>query len=280
MAILSGNADLWTENAGYNQDIGIYVSGGNGAYPTVAGQPEAWKESGGKAGTYSPNAAFVQAVLQLAAGQTYQARLQWKSNIGDPGTIVAGAGPIPDGPTTHSLTRLTLLFVPDSGNTTVIDRSTSEQKSLALSDGVTWTAMDSIGAGGGPLTAEFTAPADCLAVISGNADLFTNTAGYNQDIGISISGGDYPANPDQPIAWKESGGFAGTFSPNAAFVQTVIPVKSGVRYQAWLVWKTNIHTLWNGTPPVPAIYAGAGPIPNGPNGHSLTRLTVHLAACP
>src|SRR5947209_4880848 len=63
-AVLSGNADLWTSVAGYNQDLGISVSGtGQSVYPTRAGQPEAWKESGGFAGTFSPNAAFVQTVV-------------------------------------------------------------------------------------------------------------------------------------------------------------------------------------------------------------------------
>src|SRR6266849_7276343 len=80
--ILMGNADLWTANRGYNQDLGIAVSGGvapNIHYPTVAGQPEAWKESGGFAGTFSPNAAFVEAVIDVSANQDYTVKLQWRS---------------------------------------------------------------------------------------------------------------------------------------------------------------------------------------------------------
>lgn len=49
--------------------FGISVS--SGSYPTVANQPEAWKESGGFAGTFSPNAAYVETVLALSPGPTY-----------------------------------------------------------------------------------------------------------------------------------------------------------------------------------------------------------------
>jgi hypothetical protein len=103
--ILMGNADLRTANAGYNQDIGIAVSGGTAPtlhYPTMAGQPEAWKESGGFAGTFSPNAAFVEIVIDLSANQDYTFKLQWKTSKGDPGTIYAGAGRCPTG---HTPTR-------------------------------------------------------------------------------------------------------------------------------------------------------------------------------
>src|SRR2546428_12852804 len=65
----------------------------SGAFPTAAGQPEAWNESGGS-GTCSPNAAFVQAPLAVSGGTAYTARLQWKANRSDPGSIYAGAGPI------------------------------------------------------------------------------------------------------------------------------------------------------------------------------------------
>jgi hypothetical protein len=51
---LSGNVDLWTANAGVNQDVGLMVSGV--AYGT-GGQVVVWKESGGFAGTFSSKAA-------------------------------------------------------------------------------------------------------------------------------------------------------------------------------------------------------------------------------
>lgn len=118
-AILSANADLWTTIPGFNQDIGVAISGGT--YPTVAGQPEAWKESGGFAGTFSPNAAFLETTKRLLAGTTYTIKLVWKSNRtmpasgpqGAPSLIVAGAGPIPAGSSTFSPTRLGAQLIVD-----------------------------------------------------------------------------------------------------------------------------------------------------------------------
>src|SRR5205807_1577426 len=155
-AIIGGNVDLWTANAGINQDIGIVISGG----AFGAGQLVAWKESGGNAGTFSPNAAFVQAVVALAAATTYTVKLQWKTNNATDNHVVTVSGSV-----------------------------------------------------------------------DGAADLL--------------------------LAWKESGGFAGTFSPNAAFVQDVFALASGHTYVFKLKWKTN--------KPQPAGYgvragAGLGPV--------------------
>src|SRR4029077_18137319 len=87
--LLGGNADLWTANAGFNQDIAIFVSVDGGADQLVA-----WKESGGLAGTYSPNAAFVQGVYSLTSGSTYVFKLKWKTNRPEGGAVIhAGAGP-------------------------------------------------------------------------------------------------------------------------------------------------------------------------------------------
>ena len=60
--------------------------------------------------------------------------------------------------------------------------------------------------------------------------------------------------PAQLIAWKESGGFAGTYSPNAAYIQATVPLLSGHAYVVELRWKANRST------PAGTIYAGAGPI--------------------
>src|SRR4029077_16703626 len=81
---------------------------------TVAGQPEAWKESGGYAGTFSPNAAFVQTVVFLKQGQQYTVKLVWKANKNASGaTIWAGAGPIG---IKFSPTRLTAHLLPASSS--------------------------------------------------------------------------------------------------------------------------------------------------------------------
>ena len=213
--VVSGNADLWTANAGYNQDLGTFVSV-NGATPVLV----AWKESGGFAGTFSPNAAFVQAVYPMTAGNSYVFSLWWKANKPTNGTIFVGAGPIGSA---YSPTRLTVYpptnSAPDQWATAV----STQQYSSVNSNGSTWAEMDptnlatpaiAIGSGG---TVE-------TVLVSGNADLWTANSGYNQDVGIEVS-----VNGATPVlvAWKESGGFAGTYSPNAAFVQAVYTMEPG-----------------------------------------------------
>lgn len=254
VAILGGNADLWTDTAGFNQDIGIAVSGPG--FPTVSGQPESWKESGGFAGTFSPNAAFVQAVVPVTGGQTYTAKLAWKANKPQSGTIYAGAGPIGG---QFSNTCVTLQLEPTAA--AVVNKVSSQQYSNAGSDGTTWKDIDATNLG-----TSFMAPGNGTLIASGNADLWTQQAGFNQDIGITVSGGAFPSAPNQPEAWKESGGFAGTFSPNAAFVIAALPVTSGTTYNVKLQWKANQGD--SGT-----IYTGAGPIGGA---FSPTRLTLHF----
>ena len=57
------------------------------------------------------------------------------------------------------------------------------------------------------------------------------------------------------MAWKESGGFAGTLSPNAAFVATDLHLQGSITYHIWLVWKANRRAqVFN------QIFIGAGPI--------------------
>lgn len=103
LAVLMGNADLWTSTPGLNQDIGIFLAGtGYGS-----GQILAWKESGG--GTpYSPTAAYVQTVAPMAAGTSYVVKLQWKASSASSGSIWIGAGPSNG---QFSPTRLTALLI-------------------------------------------------------------------------------------------------------------------------------------------------------------------------
>jgi hypothetical protein len=261
--VISANADLWTANSGFNQDLGITVSGGTGVgttYPTTAGQPEAWKESGGFAGTQSPNAAFVQAVIPVVAS-SYSFKLQWKTNRQGSSTIVAGAGPIGG---QYSATRLTVFFVPATGNISVKDAVTTGQPQLAANDGATWADMDSL-----KLSLPITTTSNCVALLSGNADLWTTRATYNQDIGIQVSATS-PVTADR-IGWKESGGFAGTYSPNAAFVQTMFPLAANTAYTARLQWKANKNA------PAGTVIAGAGPIGTA---FSPTRLTAIVYCVP
>lgn len=254
LAIVSANADLWTANTGYNQDLGIWMSPSTAPAGIVA-----WKESGGFAGTFSPNAAAVQTVVALTANITYSLKLRWKTNRPALGaSIFAAAGSLPAGGG-NSPTRLTVQLVPAGSVSTVV---TNKQYSLANSDGATWLPIDNTG-----LSTAFTPTADSMAVLSANADLWTSSAGFNQDIGLLLSGGAYGSG--RLVAWKESGGFAGTFSPNAAFVQTAEPVAATVTYTIKLVWKTNRTALGK------TIYAGAGPLPTSGQ-ISPIRLTAYL----
>ena len=239
VAIVSGNADLWTENAGFNQDLAISVNG------AIA----AWKESGGFAGTFSPNAAFVEAVVPMTGGTVYTAKLQWKTNKPSGATIHAGAGPISG---QFSPTRLTLEFVPAGSG--LSDGVSTQQYTLTGSNGASWAALDTT-----KLSVTTTPAANTIAIINGNADLFTGNAGFNQDLAIAING--------TVVSWKESGGFAGTFSPNAANVQDVVSMTGGTTYTITLCWKTNRPASST------TIYAGAGPISTQ---FSPSRLTVQL----
>src|SRR5207302_1716037 len=93
------------------------------------------------------------------------------------------------------------------------------QTSLTNNDGVTWSPLN---------IARLLAPsASTYSVVSVNADLWTASAGYNQDLAIFVS--DNNGRP-QLLVWKESGGFGGTFSPNAAFAETVFPMTGGHTY--------------------------------------------------
>jgi hypothetical protein len=107
---------------------------------------------------------------------------------------------------------------------------------------------------------------DANYVISAGADLWTSVAGYNQDIGIMVSGGAYGAGT--LVAWKESGGSAGTFSPNAALVTTALHLQGGNTYVVWVVWKANQVA------PSGAIWSGAGPISGKFSPTSLTALPL------
>jgi hypothetical protein len=262
VALLSGNIDLWTSRAGYNQDVGINVTEADASkYP---GNIVAWKESGGFAGTFSPNAAFVQGVLPMTGGSTYHVKLQWKTNrptFNNGATIFGAAGAGPD----YSPTRLTAILLPVSSLSEVVSNS---QFILSGSDGATWGDLKA--GGSAPLSTSVTPLSNCLGIISGNIDLWTANAGFNQDIGILVSGGTYGIG--QIVGWKESGGFAGTYSPNAAFVQAVVPLAAGSSYTLKLAWKTN-------TADAGSIVAGAGPWPSISGAFSPSALTIQLVDC-
>jgi len=134
-----------------------------------------------------------------------------------------------------------------------------QQYALTGSNGTAWADMDATN-----LKLSIIPLFDCVGLLSANADLWTAAAGLNQDIGIAVNGA--------IAGWKESGGFAGTFSPNAAFVQTLVQMTRGTTYTIKIQWKTNKPAAANQT-----IYAGAGPISGS---FSPTRLTAQLCVNP
>ena len=184
----------------------------------------------------------MQVPLSVTASTAYQVSLVWKTNKADSGSIYAGAGPIGG---KFSRTTLTVFLVP---NTDAHSGTSTQQFGQINSDGTYWQPVDSLG-----LSTTVTPASTGSFMVAGNADLWTSLATYNQDIGIMVSGGAY--GPGTLVAWKESGGFAGTFSPNAAFVATDLHLQASITYKIWLVWKGNrVALAFN------QIFIGAGPI--------------------
>jgi hypothetical protein len=248
--VLGANSDLWTGSAGFNQDIGIFVSvdGASESLDTMV----AWKESGGFAGTSSPNAAFVKATYAMTGGHTYTFRLKWKTNKNDPGGfIVAGAG------TAGAFSPTSLVAQSIVAGANPYHAETNTQYSLSNSDGVSWQPIDAA------LNVTVAPGSNTNSILGANADLWTANAGFNQDIGIFVSDN---GGADTLVAWKESGGFAGTSSPNAAYAQATYAMTSGHTYVFKLKWKTNKND------PGGFIVAAAG----HPGNFSPTRLTVEL----
>ena len=118
---------------------------------------------------------------------------------------------------------------------------------LSTDNGGTWQKMDATN-----LQLTLSPSAATNYVLGVNADLFTNTAGYNQDVAIVVSGGTFGTGT--VVTWKESGGIAGTYSPNAAYAFGDVALVGGTTYTVWVAWKTNRAA------PGVTIYAGAGPI--------------------
>jgi hypothetical protein len=138
----------------------------------------------------------------------------------------------------------------------------NQQYRLAGSDGSTWMDMDAT-----VLKLTITPKFNCVAILTANSDLWTAVAGWNQDLGILVNGGSYS---NVIVGWKESGGYAGTFSPNAAFLESLAQFTAGTTYTIKIQWKTNRPAA-----ATTSIFAGAGQAPYSP-----TRLTALLIVNP
>ena len=159
-------------------------------------------------------------------------------------------------------------------NKALFTAATTKLLALKSSDGATFVDMmpDSspgIGLTGGPdLVLSITPVFDCYALITGAASLYTDTAGFNQAIGIAVT----PSGAAQNIVgWTESGGSA-VNSPNAAHVESVMALTRGTTYDVRLKWRTNKSA------PGVTIRSGAGPFPSnaGLANVSPTRICAFL----
>src|SRR5207237_10773264 len=73
-----------------------------------------------------------------------------------------------------------------------------------------------------------------VAMVGASMDLWTSQPGFNQDLGLFVCDSSVTScasfSSFSLLAWKESGGFAGTFSPNAAYAEAVLGVSSAHNY--------------------------------------------------
>src|SRR5256712_7661365 len=114
------------------------------------------------------------------------------------------------------------VVVPSGAAPTWVSACSASQYTLTGSNGSTWQDLDA-----SKLAVSFTPTANSWAVLSGNADLWTANAGYNQDLGVSVTGGPYPSSGGQPEAWREPAGLAGPYSPNPPTGPAGVPGLSG-----------------------------------------------------
>src|SRR5256885_10882924 len=142
--------------------------------------------------------------------------------------MVAGAGRFGG---QFSAPRLTVLFMAATANPTIQDAVTTGQPQMAANNGVSWADADPA-----KLSLSISTTIDCLALLTGNADLWTARAGYNQDLGIQVSSGAGAITADR-VGWKESGGAPGTVSPNTPPVPTPFPLPGPTPQTPRLPWK-------------------------------------------
>lgn len=115
----------------------------------------------------------------------------------------------------------------DSAGRSVWNATSTSSYQLQGNNGSTWVQMD-----GSKLSLTITPTANSVAVLSANADLFTSVANVNQDLGITVNGGN-------PVVWKESGGYS-SYKPAAVFAQTTYAMSAGTAYTVSVSWKTNV----------------------------------------
>jgi hypothetical protein len=106
--------------------------------------------------------------------------------------------------------------------------ATKDAHATGFPDVVSAQAYIASGIGGTP-----TAPAGygLNTLCTANFDRGVSAFGVNYGVlANAVAEADATPFPGHIVAWKESGGFAGTYSPNAAFVQTVFHMMAGTTY--------------------------------------------------
>jgi hypothetical protein len=254
--LLTASASLWAP-MGVSQDLGIEVIP-SGDPAVVAG----WERVGAPA-TDAPDAAAVQTTYTLSGGTTYVIYLVWKTASPEIGVTVADGGPdvwdsVPYSPASQYMTTSLVADVLPTGNYQSV--VSTAQDTMTNSDGSTWRAVD----GSDLVTPSFSPTSAESVVVSGNADLWTGTAGYNVDLGIMVS---EDGRTPTLVTWKEGDGLASSGSPNAVLADDVYAMQAGHTY-AFSLW-------WKASRPAPGatIVAGAGPIDSA---YSPTRLTAYV----
>ena len=248
-AVLTANADLYTSASNVNQDLGI----------TVNGTLKVWKESGGYS-PYKPAAVFAQTVIPMTAGTRYVVSLSWKTNVAQPSGSFIQAGAGPSAP--FSPTILSAVLTPASASLVSAALGTASQFTTASPS---WTIMDNQNTPNS-LATTFTAATSGPVLLTANADVFTATAGTNQDVGICLEQGtsvDRTCSNGIVEAWAENAG-ASLYKPIAALVQAEPIVSANTQYTAAVIWRA---------PSGGTIYAGAG---TGPL-YSLSSMVVQLS---
>jgi hypothetical protein len=154
---------------------------------------------------------------------------------------------------------LTAVFIPQATGAAVpnlVVATSPIQHWQSSGDGSTWYRVDWNDANH-PLTTTFTTPAGGGAqtwFMGVNADLWTTTIGYNQDIGICLTQGSSVGSCSGAaiVGWKESGGLLAAYAPNAAMLESTVALQPGTQYTVTVVWKANVAYSRG------AIYGGAG----------------------
>jgi hypothetical protein len=244
-ALLSANADLFTDGHGNNIDLGLCVTTQLSTCTGPTAPVVAWEEAG-QAGSsaWQSMPTAVQASYNFSPGTTYYVALVWQGSANEMYAGTGGADPY--SPTVLLINQIANL---PGSNSSPIASSTAQ---YSRDNGAYWQEIDS-----NNLSLTFTASQDSLAYLTVNASLFNaNSTAFNADLGICVF--TLPATGCDPagstiVAWTESGSGAAHLNPDGSMVKIPIPVWGGKTDTIRAEWRTN-----TGIPANSGMYSGAG----------------------